>query len=198
GDATEPQSVKRNDALGGSPPKPESVAVSRKGEPPVVSSRIVPPPVASPADPPSTEHKDVGLYVARDKEPPSVLLQRERDPAPWGRLQPGSPIRTGYYLVSLPGYRSKLFLNSGVYLMLWGNVLEFSPFPPVRESMVKLNDPSPGIDLDFTLERGRVHLSNYKAKGATIRVRFYQEVWDLILLDNKSEAVLELWGLYDP
>src|SRR5579871_1585685 len=175
------------------------VARASQGAPVGDAAKSVPTLVATPANVPNGEHKEVGRYVLRDKEPPSVLLQRERDPDPWGRLRPDSPIRTGYHLVSLPGYRSKLYLQSGVHLVLWGNVPEFSAFPPVLESMVMLHEASPGIDLEFTLERGRVHLSNYKSKGpATVRIRFHQELWDLVLPDNTSEAALELWGLYDP
>jgi hypothetical protein len=156
--------------------------------------------VEQPASPPKPEYVDVGRYVAKPDEPPSVLVQRERDPDPWGRLQRDSRVKTGYYLVSLPGYRSKIFLDSGVHLMLWGQVPEFSKFPPVLESTVVLHAPSEGSDLDFTLDRGRVHLSNYKPdqKVAQIRVRFQQEEWKLILPDSKSEVVLELWGLYPP
>src|SRR5262249_35657948 len=106
----------------------------------------------------------------------------------------GDRVFTANYLVSLPGYRSKLFLDSGVRLMLWGNVPEFSE-SPVLESRVMLNVPASGTDLDFTLDRGRVHISNYKtAAEAHVRVRFFQEVWDLTLPDTKSEAVVELWG----
>lgn len=177
-----------------SPVKPSPVA------PEVVDpGRVVTPVVPPPSDPQRSQPSEVARYMAKSDEPPSVLLQRERDPDPWGRLRPGDPVRPGYYLVSLPGYRSKVLLPSGVQLTLWGNVPEFSPFPPVLESTIMLNVPAPDIDLDFTLDRGRVHLANHKPTGkAHVRVRFHQEAWDLVLPDNKSEAALELWGLYDP
>jgi hypothetical protein len=102
--------------------------------------------------------------------------------------------------MSLPGYRSSILMDSGVRLMLWGDVLEFSKFPPVLESTVVLHAPPKGTDLDFTLDRGRVYLSKYKAdkSSAHVRVRFHQEVWDLTLPDSRSAVVLELWGLYPP
>jgi pSer/pThr/pTyr-binding forkhead associated (FHA) protein len=145
--------------------------------------------------------KPTGTYVVGAKEPPSVLLQRQRDPDPWGRLKPESRIHTGYYLLSLPGYRSRIRLDSGVILVLWGNVPEFAPFPPLLESTVMLNDPEPGTDLDLTLDHGRVLIYNNKLKEkgpAKVRVRFYQEVWDLTLPDHSSEVVLELWGQFPP
>jgi hypothetical protein len=142
---------------------------------------------------PTAEHREVGNFVSPGK-PPTVLVQRQRGSEPWGRLRTGDRVFTANYLVSLPGYRSKLFLDGGVRMMLWGNVPEFSE-SPVLESRVMLNVPPPGIDLDFTLDRGRVHLLNYKTSAeARVRVRFFQEVWDLTLPDSKTEAVVELWG----
>src|SRR5262249_3533211 len=73
-------------------------------------------------DLPSEKIRNVARYVSTDKEPPSVLLQRQGEQDLWGRLRPGDPIQTGFYLVSLPGYRSKVYLESGVRMVLWGNV----------------------------------------------------------------------------
>jgi hypothetical protein len=149
--------------------------------------------------PPPIQRKDIGRYITLDKDPPSVLLQRGANSDLWGRLQPSNRVSTADYLMSLPGYRSRVHLDSGVYLLLWGNVPEFSPFPPVRESRVMLYDPAPGLDLDFALEWGRVHLSNHKPMGAArVRVRFQQETWEIVLPDPQSEVALELWGLYPP
>ena len=150
------------------------------------------------AEEPVSERQAVGTFVTPAKGPPSVLLQRQSDAYPWGLVRPGGPVYLGNYLVSLPGYRSKVFLvDSGIQLTLWGNVPEFSNFPPVLESTVMLNAPSPGVDVDLTLDHGRVHLANKKPQGeAHVRVRFLHEVWDLTLPDPRAEAVLELWGLY--
>src|SRR5262249_23510683 len=89
-------------------------------------------------------------------------------------------VHTGSALVSLPGYRSEVRLKSGVYLLLWGNVREFSPEPPVLESSVTLHSPDdkadPKIDADFTLHHGRVIISNHKSKGeARVRLRFHDD-----------------------
>jgi hypothetical protein len=51
------------------------------------------------------------------------------------------------------------------------------------------------LDLDFTLERGRVVLSNHKPQGAAhVRVRFHGEAWDLTLQNADTQVRLELWG----
>jgi pSer/pThr/pTyr-binding forkhead associated (FHA) protein len=151
-------------------------------------------------DIPSEEVKEIGTYVALDGWV-SVLLQRQSQAYPWAYpwaiLRPEGRVSTAQTLVSLPGYRSLLVLDSGVHLTLWGDLPEFSASPPVLESVVMLQVPAAGTDLDFTLDRGRVHLANRKkpAAPARVRVRFQREVWDLELPDQDSEACLELWGL---
>ena len=62
-------------------------------------------------------------------------------------------VYTGSKLVSLPGYKSEVRLESGVHLLLWGNLPEFSQMPPVLESAVTLHLPDPKIDAEFTKNR---------------------------------------------
>jgi hypothetical protein len=167
---------------------------------PVNNSGGQPPPPPSAEKPvnfsPSEEVKEVGTYVALDQWV-SVLLRRQGETYPWAVLRPESRVSTAQTLLSLPGYRSLLALDGGAHLTLWGNLPEFSAFPPVMESVVMLNVPAAGTDLDFTLDRGRVVLANRKSPAAPIRVRlrFLREVWDLELPDDKSEAALELWSI---
>jgi hypothetical protein len=144
---------------------------------------------------PSAAAVEVGRYVALPSWDPSVLLQRQGEAYPWTPLRPEGKVATACTLVSLPGYRSLVALDGGVHLTLWGNVPEFSTFPPVLESAVMLNVPAPGVDLDFTLDRGRVLLANHKPGGsALIRLRFLHETWDLTLPAPGSEAAVELWS----
>jgi hypothetical protein len=124
---------------------------------------------------------------------------RQGDRDPWGRLKPKQGVPGANYLVSLPGYHSRVRLESGVDLTLWGNVPEFDREVPVLESVVILKVPEAGFDLDLVLDRGRILLTNAKGeKPVRCRVRFLQEVWDVTLPDKKSEAVLDLWGYYPP
>jgi hypothetical protein len=178
------------------PPTPAPTSVQ-----PVKTSELLKPnPTVDPPPPPAPsallEEKFAGGYVNDEKHRPNVLLMRQRDPEPWGRLKPQRGVPCANYLVSLPGYRSELRLESGAYLVLWGNVPEFSP-EPVLESVAILKEPDPGFDADVILDRGRILLANAKPMGPVrARLRFLQEVWDVTLPDNKSEAVLELWGYY--
>jgi pSer/pThr/pTyr-binding forkhead associated (FHA) protein len=163
------------------------------------SSPPAPPPVPaekSADGTPSQDVKEVGSYVALDHWV-SVLLQRQGPSYPWTVLRPEARVSTAQTLISLPGYRSLLVLDSGLHVTLWGNLPEFSPFPPVLESVVMLHAPAAGTDLDFTLDRGRVVIANRKAPVAPahVRLRFLGETWDVELPDDQSEVAIELWGL---
>ncbi len=125
---------------------------------------------------------------------PSLLMRRERNQPTWARLPPekGRVFATDQLLM-LPGFRGDVRFDSGVQMLLWGNLPEFAKLAiPVLEAQVTINSQS-GTDLDFSLERGRVLLSNHKKEGAAlIRVRFGEEVWDLTLHDADTEVGLEL------
>lgn len=143
--------------------------------------------------------KSLGVYLKRDKDPPSILLQRQRDTDPWGRLLADARLQPDVYLLSLPGCRSRLLLNSGVWLELWGTLPEFGNNVPLFESRVVLHAPAPGFDADFTLDRGRVRLLSGTPKGpARVRVKFLQEQWDVDLAGSQSEVVVESFGRYRP
>jgi hypothetical protein len=171
----------------GRPPAPVHAADTGRPPPPVEKA-------GSTAS--NLDMKEVGSYVAPDGWV-SVLLRRQGEDQPWGVLRPESRVATAQTLVSLPGYRSLLALEGGLHLTLWGNLPEFSPFPPVLESVVMLHPPAAGADLDFTLDRGRVLLANRKtpAGPARVRLHFLREVWEVDLPDDKSEVAVELWGL---
>lgn len=183
-------------------PAAESTEKPTAPEPPPEPAAKPNPPSAQPVPPARTTRVELGRAVL---VPPSVLLQRPVDRESWQRLKPQTRISSNDYLVSLPGYRSELRMDSGVHLVLWGNLPEFSRFPPVLESAVVLHaspdakGKSSPVDLDFTLDRGRVVLSNHKKEGpARIRLRFADEAWDLTLPDQTSEVAAELVGICLP
>src|SRR5262249_42500552 len=88
------------------------------------------------------------------KNTPYLLMQRAGDTDPWQRVRPSSKVAPNNLLVSLPGYRCLLQSPNDVELLLWGNLPEFLPMP-LLESAVRLQ-PSSDVDVEFTLERGRV------------------------------------------
>jgi hypothetical protein len=179
-------------------PAGEGNAAAGTGGPAVKDSSgaaptVTPPLPAAESMGPSNNHRPVGTYAVGDI--PTILLHQANPNEPWQRLVRGNAIATGERLVSLPGYRSELRLESGVQLLLWGDLPDSGlPFV-ILESEVMLHD-NPAVDLDLTLLRGRIALANHKAQGpARIRLRFHKEVWELTLLENGAEVALELVGL---
>jgi hypothetical protein len=147
--------------------------------------------------------QDVGLFEPPSPPATAVLLQRKEDGKTWARLiRSDKPARvlTNRPLVSLPGYRSVVQLDNGLRLTLWGNLPEIWPFPLAFESRVVLH-PSDQVDLDFTLERGRVALTNPKDNPLKVRLRFANpanpekgEAWEIILVEKNTEVIANLAG----
>lgn len=149
---------------------------------------------------PSAERREgIGKQVIPTPNLATVLLRRPSGQEQWQRVTKEGPVATTDTLLSLPGYRTEVQLESGALLTLAGNVPEFSSEFPVEESAVVLHVPATGFDADLTLERGRLFLANSKAEGeARIRVRFVEEIWDLVLKEPKTMVALELWGIHPP
>jgi hypothetical protein len=149
---------------------------------------------------PNDERVEAGSYTAGDmRSPPSVLVQRQNDKDAWKRVKPGDRVSTRDTLVSLPGYASEVRLDSGVRLLLRGQVRDFSLNPLMDyllDSTVVLHKPAPGFDADLTLERGRLYISNHKDSPAVVRLRFEKEIWDFTLEEPNTEVGLDLLKQY--
>jgi hypothetical protein len=140
---------------------------------------------APPANEPSSERREIGEVVS----PASALVEHRGGPKDtWQSLLPKARLMTATQLMSLPGSRSDLKLDSGVQLSLWGSLLEFMPFA-MFESAVMLHVSPAGFDADLTLDRGRIVLSSQKP--AKVRLRFRTEIWDLSL-SEKNEVIVDL------
>ncbi len=140
---------------------------------------------------PSADVKPVGRYLRSDQARPSVLVQRAGENYPWTVLRKGQAVSTAHTLVSLPGYESLVVMDNGLRLNLWGSLPQLSN--TVRESAVMLNVADPGVDLDLTLDRGRVEINRADTAGkAHVRLRFLREVWDVFLDEPNSKVCVEL------
>jgi hypothetical protein len=83
--------------------------------------------------------------------------------------------------------------NGAVRLQLLTDVDQRSPYP-VLEAAVRLHQ-TPGVDLDFTLDRGRVDVTNNKEKGmARVRIRAHGQTWEAVLRQPQTRLALELYG----
>jgi hypothetical protein len=98
-------------------------------------------------------------------------------------------------LLALPGDRAALKSNDGsLQLSLRGNLPQLTPYPAL-ESAIVLHPPTEGVSLDFTLDRGRVVVSNTRDKGAArCRFRVQRLVNEITLNEPGAAVVLELYG----
>lgn len=122
------------------------------------------------------------------------LMSSEGTHQPFLRVRKGETLHTRDLLVALPGFKIDVeTLARGARLTLWGNLPGLSD-SPVLESAVVLHD-STVYDLDFTLLRGRVVLTNTKAKGAAkFWVRREMAAVEVILPNPGDSVAAETYG----
>ncbi|GIW81286.1 MAG: hypothetical protein KatS3mg105_3093 [Gemmatales bacterium] len=184
-------------------PQPEQKTASKteaKTEPKDKPKKKVEPlpkpkPKPKPAPKPDARVK-LGVYLQGKPDEPSVLLTNAN--GDWKIVRENEAISSGSRLLSLPGFRSSVRLQSGVRLVLWGVPPEGYYFHFALESEVILHS-NDQFDLDLTLKRGRIAVVREKVDApARIRVRFHKEILDLSLLEPGTEVAIELIGYYAP
>jgi hypothetical protein len=106
-------------------------------------------------------------------------------------LAEGADVYPGDLLVGLPN--ASLETKTGVAVTALADYDGRSPLP-VLESAVVLQ-PATDADLDFTLDRGRVDITNKKSAGpAVVRVRFWDQKWQVTLFEPGDRVAVELYG----
>jgi hypothetical protein len=150
--------------------------------------------VSAPLDTPASTEPRVA--VAKCLSEPGLLSSQGAYQA-YHRVSKGDTLYSRDVQVAIPGFKVDVEPTAeSVKLTLWGNLPGLSD-SPVLESAVILHD-SKAYDLDFTLVRGRVVLTNTKAKGAA-------KVWlraktgvQLILPEPGDSVVIESYGRWAP
>jgi hypothetical protein len=124
-----------------------------------------------------------------------TLLAREESGEPWSVAGRGEDVHSRDLLLALPGLRAELApLPGSVRVTLWGNLPELSDFPGL-ESAVVLHD-SRAFDLDLSLARGRVVLTNARSEGpARVWLRVLDDAGGELTLDGPGSSVaVEVYG----
>jgi hypothetical protein len=130
--------------------------------------------------------------VARLISKDGTLFARSTPEQDWRFVANKGEIHAGDLLVGLPG--AVLENSKGtVDLTLLTDLDKNSPYP-VLEAAVVLH-ASPDFDLDFTLDRGRVDVTNLKKEGAArVRIRFHDQQWEATLDEPGARIALQLYG----
>src|SRR5262249_50602141 len=136
--------------------------------------------------------------VLNPKDAKDTILLRRAAEGDWKTVKLMSRLQTGELLVTLAGYRSELLFDNRMRVQMVGRLPNPRPASPnphvVMESALTLHQPSEGVDLDLTLERGRIIIFNKKPDPSTVRLRFLDQVWDLRLTQPTSTVGLEISG----
>ena len=111
------------------------------------------------------------------KAPPSILVAHQ-DANDQERVLEGGDVNSADQLISLPGYISEIDFPKGGQLLLRGQIPEIALLPRMRdllESVATLH-ANPEFDIDMTLHRGRIFLTNTREKGPLrVRLRLLQQ-----------------------
>ncbi len=190
-DKTPPAKVKKEEK----PPATKKEDKTGEIQPIKVESVDVKPPPEIPYREASSKQAPIAHYIAPPFKAPAVLLQADK--LGWARIGgKNAAVSSGRMLLSLPGSKSVVTLDTGVELTLWGNLFELTLDPILGESRATLH-ANDTLDADLTLDRGRIILRNDKKDGkdATARVRFFnptlseENYFDIILTTGSAVAV---------
>jgi hypothetical protein len=134
--------------------------------------------------------------VAEATSPAGTFAARSPAADEFTVLPQNAPLLAGDLLVTLPGAAAK-GKNGAVALTSLADYDGKSPLP-ILETAFTLHDPE-NADLDVTLDRGRIDLTNTKPAGpATVRVRFWGQDWKITLDDPGTRVALEIVGRWPP
>jgi hypothetical protein len=119
-------------------------------------------------------------------------MRREAPGQPWQIIDEKGDLYSGDVILALPGAELEP-KNGSVHMSLQADLDHKSPYP-IRETAVILHE-NPAVDLDFTLDRGRVDIVNKKDKGpAKIHVRVRDQVFEVTLEDKDSRVGMETFS----
>jgi hypothetical protein len=132
------------------------------------------------------------VVAGKSTSPAASFSVREAGAGGTGILKENADLYSGDLLVALPGAILQS-ANGAVSVKSLADYDGRSPLPTLETAVIL--HPAKDTDLDLTLDRGRIDLSNTKKEGAaTVRVRFWGEEWKLTLDTPGTRVALELCG----
>jgi hypothetical protein len=134
--------------------------------------------------------------LARCLSPDGSLLANARPGQGWHTVADKEEVFSRDLLLALPGMQAVVQTQpTAVELTLWGHLPQWPGFSGLQ-SAVLLHD-SRSFDLDFTLHRGRVVVTNRKDKGpASVWLRVDGGAYQLTLHEPGDAVCLALYGFW--
>lgn len=135
-----------------------------------------PAPIQPPVDAVPLGRKQMGRLLAEN--PKEGLLLRRNVTEEWRTVRGPVPVFSAEKLLVLPGYRNDIDLLNKVRLTLVGTLQGSQGGSPCYETVLTVH-ASDDVDLDLTLERGRVVLSGKPEGETTVRLRYQGQKWEM-------------------
>jgi hypothetical protein len=121
-----------------------------------------------------------------------TLLSRETPLAKWHVVDAGAEVNSASLLVGLPG--AVVTAGNGAVSLEFQTDFD-SPFPVLECALILHRNPA--CDADFTLDRGRVDLTNRKESGAArVCLHSHGETWQITLAEPGTSLVAEVYGMW--
>jgi hypothetical protein len=133
-----------------------------------------------------------GPAVARCVTEAASVLRRPAPDQPWQPVAANQTLTPGGTLLGVTDAAIDS-ADGAVRLAFVGDLTGASPFP-VLETALTLNRPE-GVDLDITIERGRIDLTNRKQSGAArVRVRGRERAGEFVLTEPGARVAIEVYS----
>jgi hypothetical protein len=131
--------------------------------------------------------------AGKSTSPAGMFSARAPDGKAFTVLPANADLAVGDLLVALPGaaLESK---DGSVALKSFADYDGRSPLP-ILETAFTLGEAEKGTDLVVTLDRGRIDLTNKKARGgAAVKLHFWGQTWTVTLDEPGARVAVELCG----
>ena len=126
--------------------------------------------------------------------PDGGLLRHEAPDKTWQPVLKQEKLFIGEPLVGLLG--GTIESNNGAVRLVLNSDFDRNTPLPILEPAIRLNT-TPGYDLSFTLDRGRVDLINLKKEGvARVRIHLFDHSFDATLEKPGARLALIVFGLW--
>jgi hypothetical protein len=140
----------------------------------------------------ATAQPTARVVVAKSSSPAATFCARPANGNQFHTLPGKDDLYAGDLLVSLPG-GTLVSKNGAVTVKSLADYDARSPLP-ILETALSLGE-SKDVDLELTLDRGRVDVTNSKPKdSATAVVRFWDQTWKIVLDSPGTRVAVEICG----